>query len=783
MAQLQWLAAALSPSDIAPHPNFFSTESITEPSVLALVCSMRWRDMQRAVESAPDLDLTAVNLAKDALVSETSRQAADRITIFVQSQLAENDLGKLSALALIGSVAYCELDMYESAFNLLDSVITQLADDNLPDYKLLLAALYQQLAMRNYDYNSDDIYPELARKAKAYLDDLDVNSLSAFELSQGVSWTSSTTLRDIIDVLDVAAQSLIMSASVPFAEGWQELVRRRPGYLDVRALRNTADAYESFVDDLFEARVPSNTEIFGKVSPDSYLFSALLNEELSGRPSARSTRSHLGTLRFLQGSDMKEEWLLSQAINLLRQGRDYRRLRSAVGFIRNSGPLRALSVSAGQIMTERPSTSFGLGELIVLRSAVDLLDSRIAHLYFARIVGIFADPESVRLRDLTFYEEAMLAAAEFANVTLTPTGFAAIMLAMAKRLPQSEPYQMAVARALNVFDFSLATSEERAEWSSWLTEQTVSGPVVSTVSVKLDSAVAPYSDGTLESVAYHVDRWLHNKTAMPDAVAQAAPAILVTRLREIKEDAHRGVFSFVAIDAAAAAVVAARLTGSADLWSELAYFISDTAIQRSDTQNAFELLSDEPFSVPQVIRTQLATRITPLLYTTQSMFESQSVSPYPSALKCFISLKLVEFPAAIVEISALAGSVIEQARSAACSVLSTYATHVDRRSTWVSVLALQLSKDQSATVRARAGRTLATLLAANNELGSLLLTRVEALLGEDGLVVPINLLRELANSASTLDPRLMSRIRQLSSGSVSDYIRRAASGILARDSD
>src|SRR5260370_28650819 len=47
MAHLEWLAAALSPSDIAPHPNFFSTEQITEVSIFALVCTGRWSDIER----------------------------------------------------------------------------------------------------------------------------------------------------------------------------------------------------------------------------------------------------------------------------------------------------------------------------------------------------------------------------------------------------------------------------------------------------------------------------------------------------------------------------------------------------------------------------------------------------------------------------------------------------------------------------------------------------------------------------------------------------------------
>jgi len=722
-----------------------------------------------------------VNLAKDALTFGTTRQAADRISELVQSQASEYDLAKSTALALIASVAYCEVDMYESTFDLLNSVIAHLVDTDSSDNKLLLAALYQQLAMRYYDYNAGDMYADLALKARSHLDDLNVESLSTFPLSRGVDWTSTTTLEDIIQALDTSAQLLLASTESPFSTGWQDVVRRRPGYLDLRGLRSAASAYESFVDDLFEIKLPSGTVTFGRVSSDNYLYSALLSEELLGRPSARSTRSDLGKIRFLQGAETNEEWLMTEAMNLLRQGRDHRRLRSVVAFIRNAGPLKALATCAKQIMTERAPASLALGELIVLRAAVDQLDPQTANSYFLRIAQIFSNPESFTLKDLTLKEEALLTAAELANVASTPTGFADMLLEIVKRAPQREFYEMAVARAIYVFDFSRMTVEERAGWTAWISEQGSGDPVVRTVNFKLDPEVSPYSDGTLDAVAYHVDRWLRSKHPIPDNVARDAATILANRLQEIRDDAHRGKFSMqTTIDAAAAAVVIAQHSGNSKLWTDLASFLSDSSIQRSDTESAFELLSEDPSLVPQVVRTELAAQVTPLLYRTQVLLESQTISPYPSALKCFISLQLMELPAVIVEVSALAGSAMDQARAAACSALSAYAVRVDRQSSWASVLALQLSKDRAATVRARAGRTLVALLEPPNELRSLMLTRVEALMGEDGLAVPVNLLRELAASRTALDPQLVSRIQQLASTNASAQIRVAATKVLTR---
>jgi hypothetical protein len=781
MAQLEWLAATLSPSDIAPHPNFFSSEQITEASIFALVCSARWSDIDRAKEMASGLDFTAIYLARGALAVGESRQAADRISELVRNWSQENDSAKYTALTLIASMAYCDLDIYQAAFDLLNFVIERLEQDRSPDDELLLAALYQQLALRQYDYSAGDASVESAAHARSYIANLDVASLSTFPLSQGVGWSSVTTLNDISQAIADASQSLLLSSRGPFPEGWQDAVRSRPGYLDLKALRSTAEAFGHFVNDLFEARLPSGGIIFSQSSADNDLYASLLSEELLGHPSARSARNELGKVRFLEGVEKQELWLIIESINLLRHGRDYRRLRTVVSHVRGAGPLSALATCAGQIMTERDPDSFSLGELIVLRAGADQLDAETAASYLPKITRIFERAQSFAVQDLALMEEAFLAAAEFANVAESPTGFAGSMFRLFQRLRDQELYEMAIVRALQAYDISKATDQEKTAWTEWLNEQDtrkLPDVAASFIGLIFDSEVVPGSQVgstvTLQSVASYVDRWRRHGRQIPSKVIDEAVPILVDHLKSIQEDAHRGLFSGTMIDAGAAAVTVAQYSGRPELWSELGSFLSDASVQRSDTRNAFEFIANDPDSVPGAMREQLAANRSAVLYSAPELLSSIKVSPYPSALNSFIALRIMEVPAIITEISALAGSDIEMARAAACVALAVYVSNVDKRSTWISVLALQLSKDRSATVRAQAGRVLAALLGEQGELEQLMRIRINALLGEDGLTVPLNLLRELSGSGLALDPQLISRISQLATGSVSAYVRKAA---------
>jgi hypothetical protein len=784
MAMLEWLAAALSPADIAPHPNFFSSEQITEVSIFALVCSARWDDVNRAIATAPDLDLTDVYLARDAMTTGESRRAAERITRIVYSRAAGIDPAKDAALTLIASMAYCELDMYQAAFSLLNFAIEQLERNRTADQNLLLAALYQQLAVRQYDYGANNAAIRYATEAQNHIQSLDVSSLSSFPLSHGVGWSSATTVRDISEAITAASSWLILAARGPFSEGWQDIVRRRPGFLDFRALQGTAEAFSSFVNNAFELRVPSDAITFGQSNMDSQLYATLLGEELLGSPSAHSVRNDLGKVRFLQSFEANEPSLLTDSINLLRQGRDYRRLREVIGHVRASGPLRAMAECAQQIMAERDPSSFAIGELIVLRASADQLDSEIAGSYYPKIVQIFSSRKIFSLQDLAFAEEGFLAAAEFANVTESPTGFPEFMLEIYRRLRGQEPYEIAIARALRAYDNSKITEEERVAWTSFLQAEyprdpSVAAAVIGVVfDVDMTAGFEAGQTATLQSVANHVDQWRRHGRQIPVEVIDAAEPILQDSLRSIQEDAHQGRFAGGLIDTAAAAVAIAQYSGRQQLWSQLASFLSDSSIQRADTRNAFEFISTDPVSVPEVTRNRLAANRNEVLYSAPEMLSSIKVSPYPSALNCFISLRIIPVPEIITEISALAGSGMEAARAAACTALATYAAHGNAGQIWVSVLALQLSKDASATVRAQAGRTLAAQLGPEGELRPLVLIRMNALLGEDGLAVPLNLLRGLATSNQILDAELISRVQQLATGSVSCYIRKAASKLL-----
>ena len=784
MAHLEWLAATLSSSDVAPHPNFFTTEQITEVSIFALVCAVRWGDVDRARDAAPNLDLTVAYAARDALTSGRAHIGADRLSEIVHTWSKESDPARFTALTLVASASYCDLDQYNNAFELLRFTAERLEEVGSADGHLLLAAVYQQLALRQYDYGDSISYIESAERAGSYIANLDRAALSDFPLSRGVNWSSSATLNDICEAINRASQSLLLLSESPFSDGWKELVRTRPGYLDLKALRSTADALTKFLDELFDTSMQSGARPSGRIDAEGSLFSALLSSEFSGDPSVRSSRSDLGKMRFLEGVERGEEWLFAESINLLRQGHDSRRLRNVVDHILNAGPLNALASCVSQIINNRDPASFSLGELIALRAGADQLPPDTATSYLPQITEMFSHPETFTLQQLAFKEEMFVTAAEFANVADSPTGFAGSLFELFQHLHGQELYQNAIVRALYVYDISKASEDEKDLWRAWLSgldahEMPAAASMISLI-FNSDEIPRPHYGNveTLQTIASYADRWLHHGRQIPDHVIDQAVPLLIGSLRSIQEGAHEGRFSVSTVNSAAAAVVFAQYSGRQELWAELASFLSDPSIQRLDTRIAFDLIARKPFSAPDFLRDKLRVKMAAILYSAPEMFSSQKISPYPAALSYYISTRTIDLAATIVEISSLAGSDMEAARAAACTALSAYAAQIDAENTWVAVLSIQLSRDKSAVVRARAGRTLAVLLGRQSDLYSLILSRVNELLSEDGVAVPLNLVQELSGSQQPLDPQLTVRIQQLSTGSVSARVRKSALKLL-----
>src|SRR5579875_2913958 len=128
MSEMQWIAAALAPADVAPHPNFFSTDSRTAASQFALVCSARWADLARI--SAEGHSERVIELAEQSLASDAGPEAVDEFVTYVRGIATAGDSAMLTALTLLAANTLSSIDRAPDAVELLLVIRERIAQGN-----------------------------------------------------------------------------------------------------------------------------------------------------------------------------------------------------------------------------------------------------------------------------------------------------------------------------------------------------------------------------------------------------------------------------------------------------------------------------------------------------------------------------------------------------------------------------------------------------------------------------------------------------------------------------
>ncbi len=350
-----WLAATLSPGDVAPHEDF-SGDAITPEGLLGLTVQGRFQALDRRMPDArfPDgPDAEVISLARDLLLVERMEEAARALSLLV----AGGDLPDeacATAATLLAVVAFAELDDYDSAIAALDVGLDLVRTNQGPDALLLEAALSQQRALRLAELSGDGL--EEARRTVALLASVDIRQLSKFPTSRSVSGGSTATYRNIIRALRSSAEQFIVLAGViPDPQAWRRFVRAGENVLALRSTFAALSGYMAFVDETFDVETLSRERTWrSEDAVDSPIWRALLNRELLGnRQDVRRLRSQLGQLRFVRPVAEDDTWRQQDAIRFLRHSEDLKRLNLALSKLRASGPLAALARDARRVIGRR----------------------------------------------------------------------------------------------------------------------------------------------------------------------------------------------------------------------------------------------------------------------------------------------------------------------------------------------------------------------------------------------------------------------------------------------
>ncbi len=302
---ISWIAAVLTPRDLAPHPNF-GEEAKTPAANLASLLAP-WGRLPRGPfdpgDSSPEDQF--LEACRQSMTFGTVDDGARTLSRWVHSSFPV-DVGRSAAAALLASVAFCELDEHDLALDLLSATVDAVrAVPDGPDTQLALAAILQQRALRLFEIGESGEGD--AAEVASLVGSIDFAKLTPFQLSQSVSWQSEDTCRDIADALADAARSHLAGLRDALSGSWQEIVRARPSFLLLKEGRRRADGYEEYLTSDFESAVGSGTWRFGG-SPrgDLPLYQALFFTELLGHPLVRARRSELAVVRFLSSEAEKD---------------------------------------------------------------------------------------------------------------------------------------------------------------------------------------------------------------------------------------------------------------------------------------------------------------------------------------------------------------------------------------------------------------------------------------------------------------------------------------------
>lgn len=790
---LEWLAATLTPGEVAPHPNFFSNEDLTPPRLFALLIQGRWRDYlnviqgQRSSFDASQFDpteLAVVHAAANALHPDTLVTGAESLAEYAMAPRLVSACR--TAAALLAAVAFCELDRHPEALEVVHGAIETLPKPVDADSRLLLASLLLQSAMRKAEVGQQG--REEAERVQDLLRSryLRQGDFSTFPLNKGTGWKSGRTLQRLAEELRATAEEHLVNLN-PFEDNaWQRLVRSPAPRLRLEYSQRVASSYVAYTQELFRESVRSGTRtLFAEDPVETPSYEVYLHYELGG--SVRESikwRTQLAMFRLVRSATGDEEWERADAFRLFRHGDELKNLEALLRFTRANGPLSSIAEDARQIIQHRLAVDrLRPVELAVLASAGELLTEQEAGTALETVKSsirahVPAESRRAEVPSLRL-EHAWRAALSLAEAASRLDETVLLLLRYVSSFANDdELLENAYLRTAANIDWDLVAAETAEHWREWLTETSSRlatllvreiGPVLNIFPELADS------EPTVADTAALLNFHFESGQPLPHEYAVAASRVVSNRLRSIQEEANRGQFAFTAVPAADVAAALALHGDRSELWTPLAELLADPRVARKDKAPALERLAAAE-EVPSDFLSRLATATDEVMLSPEPDFfsDESSTAPFPAALLFFSAHGLLSGLEVLQGVTQLVASRYNSERARAGRILSLAARNDAEGTDWPIALTLQLSLDSHAGVRAEAGRGLVMFLGEGRYRG-LVEARLLELLGDEGVSVPLVTLSALEEAEFDVrSSALGERCRDVAVAHIARTVRRQA---------
>lgn len=765
----RWLAAAIAPWAIAPHPNF-SRKTASSIERLALVADYRLGEMdsQVVVQGSSGEDL--VNAARDSVLLGRQQSAVSRLLGCSQDQ--DLSVGARATAALFLSVCYAELDRPWLAIESLSSAINAMTDgeEDEPGHEstqtLIQSALRLQRSVRLVENGENERAEQDASWVRDALAEVDENNFESFTVSQGISWDSNQVQTDMADAFSRRAR-VILSSLAPISDNsWVDLVRSRPLWLDVRGERRAATGLAKSVSEQYDSVFRSSARSIRMGGGDpvvSPLEASLFNAELSGDfADLRARRSTLARYRMLRVADEDANDVAQcvDALRLFRQGYDRKGLLGAVRWLKVRGPDEALAEAANQVLAIwRSRGTVSRCDLAVLSAGADYMS--ISDRREALDCAL-----SYQLQDT----EPGLSGASTDFWTRTETAWRAV----ASVLPGSDkdneiaeaanalldlaetPYLLSpvIAEVFDSIDWKLVTGAGRSIWLDWARDR-LAGEFSDDAERILrglgeggtGASMLPRRQGLALARQILLRSQDYPSSAIDAEEIDSASAACLAAIRRLLADAHQGSFDEGGLSRGAISVALALRFDVEDLWEGVSDLLVDPYVAASDKASTFDQLVFEDAEPPVAFlrRVELGWRT-----AQQSAHDEYSLgNPYSlkgASLRFGVKFGVVDEGYFISGVTEMAGGNVD-AQLEAIKSLALGAPFVNSHE-WSTGLILQLTHHSDVNTAVNAGYALGSMFGQYGALEDVAVGRLLKLINSGGTSISKNVLTGLRNSSS-----------------------------------
>jgi|GEM_PF-6595522 len=800
MTDFGWVAAAVAPWTVSPHPNF-GVGSLHPYSVAALVTEFRHYEIEKHIsrleDPHPSWSSEVINQITLSTRAETQRDAACSLRELARRE--DLSPGARTAACLYASVAFVEQDDIESSIRLLTDVLESFQDVSEltagASFRLTLGVLYLQRALRFYEIGMDTKAVEDLKTIRNILP-TQRSHFEEFEVSRGIAWSAQRVQLDVLRV--VKSNSTRLKSRLENIEGdtWVQVVRARPGWIDIRTDWMGATRDREYIKDSLQALTQTSTgrETFStsKASIEAGL-AALLVAELSGDIGRiYSNRTELGRIRLLdQESPESIRFSRLEALRLLRHARDKDGLVAALVLGRTEWDATVLA-DAARVLMDRPSLLMRLTEedIRVLASSVDLLASEDIPKAIEAVLNYLELPtnssrKSFAGEDLAFrvLRESMSRVADHELVAAR----VANILPVSSRVIYSQA--QSIESLVTRFDVDSLSEPTKKRWMTWAHDRQAD-PDLSSLVRAIFRRMSPQTVNGLATTQRDIDLSLELLLSNPSPADVATD--LMQRivdycrksLSEIRLEARKSARSVGGIDSGDLAVSIALYGHDDSLWQEIVEFLTDTVVLADSKADAVERLADNIDKVPSKVRESLMRNWSAIESSPRSVgfFANKQLRHFPEAIRLGATLGVSSSTVLLQSITDLASDDLSQSRIEAARSIRAIDTAVEGTSEWALSLLLQLTRDGDPVVRAEAAKSLAVLSATSSSLDLLVDRRLEDLLKETTIRTPLALMHgfQMCKEELAGKTRIVDLILAVSKTHPSATVRGAAQHALNR---